>query len=179
MPWHDAVEVGHVLRARGLEGELQVALHSGDPSNLLRAPRLLLDAAPGCIPYRIERIDPLPHVRGEGVRLRVKLIGLDTRSRAEAWQGARVLLEPVYIAPLEPGEYYWRDLIGRRCLTEAGEELGVIEELWPTPACDLLVVRLGEHTRAIPVLDGVIAAVDAEAGTVTVSLPEDFLMEEV
>src|SRR5262245_18925441 len=105
MPWHDAVEVGRVLRARGLEGELQVALHSDDPANLLRARRLLLDAAPGCIPYLIERIDPLPHVRGEGVRLRVKLLGLDSRGRAEAWQGARVLLEPAFIAPLEPGEY--------------------------------------------------------------------------
>jgi len=79
MPWDDAIEVGRVLRARGLEGELQVALHGDDPSNLLRARRVLLDAAPGCIPYLVERAEPLPHGRGEAPRVRLKLLGLDRR----------------------------------------------------------------------------------------------------
>jgi len=179
MPWDDAIEVGRVLRARGLEGELQVALHGDDPSNLLRARRVLLDAAPGCIPYLVERAEPLPHGRGEAPRVRLKLLGLDRRERAEAWQGARVLLEAGQLAPLEPGEYYWTELMGCRCVLEDGPELGVLEEIWPTPTHDLLVVRSGDRTRMIPILDGVIAAVDRAARTITLVLPEDFLLEEL
>jgi 16S rRNA processing protein RimM len=60
-------------------------------------------------------------------------IGLSTSAEAEAFKGAELLIHPSMRPPLPPGEFYLDDMLGMRVVTEAGEELGEVEEILETP----------------------------------------------
>jgi 16S rRNA processing protein RimM len=175
MPLGDsALEIGRVVRTRGLEGELVVQSDADEPRSLLRARRVLLDADPGVIPYLVRDVQPLGPSPG-GVRVGLRLAGIETRERALPWIGASVRIESCDLAPLPEGELYWRDLLGLRCRTRDGRDLGVVEEIWPTPVCDQLLVNGPEGRWFLPARDEVLLEVDTAARTIWVELPDEWL----
>lgn len=60
--------------------------------------------------------------------------GLHTIEEAEALRGAELFVHPSMRPSLGEGEFYFDQLIGLQVVTEAGEELGEIEEVLETPA---------------------------------------------
>jgi 16S rRNA processing protein RimM len=176
MPLGDsAVTLGQVLRTRGLDGQLVVRSDADEPLTLLRARRVFLDAEPGTIPYLVREAQPLAPSRSAGVLVGLRLAGLESRERAEVWVGARVCIDASDLAPLAQGELYWRDLLGLVCRTRDGRELGVVEEIWPTPACDQILVNGPEGRWFLPARDDVLVQVDAGARTLWVELPPGLL----
>ena len=176
MPLGDsAVALGCVLRTRGLDGQLVVRSDADEPRTLLRARRILLDAEPGMIPYLVREAQPLGPSRATGVLVGLRLVGLETRERAQAWVGARVRIEASDLAPLPEGELYWRDLLGLTCRTRDGRELGVVEDIWPTPACDQILVNGPAGRWFLPARDEVLVQVDTAARTLWVELPPELL----
>jgi 16S rRNA processing protein RimM len=68
--------------------------------------------------------------------------GLSTPAEAEALRGAELFIHPSMRPPLPEGEFYLDELLGMRVQTEAGEDLGEIEEVLETPAHDVYVTPL-------------------------------------
>lgn len=68
--------------------------------------------------------------------------GLQTTEQATALHGAELYIHPSMRPPLPEGEFYIDDLMGLRVQTEAGEDLGEIEEVLETPAHDVYVTPL-------------------------------------
>jgi 16S rRNA processing protein RimM len=68
--------------------------------------------------------------------------GLSTQAAAEALHGAQLFIHPSMRPALPPGEFYLDELLGLRVRTEAGEDLGEIEEVLETPAHDIYVTPL-------------------------------------
>lgn len=171
------IEVGRVSRAHGLRGGLLIALLGDGPENLLRAERVLLRSRPGReqgeSEFAVRSIEPLPGLRCS--RVRAYLDGIDRREVAESWIGASVLIPESVLEPLAPGEYYWRDILGLRCRTRDGQELGRIEEIWSTGSNDVLVVRRGAQTLLIPALREVLLRVDVESGDLWIDPPPGLL----
>ena len=165
----DAFEVGRVIRAHGLEGELIVRTHGDDPGSLLRAERVLLDSDPGVIPYRVRACRPL-RLEGAGVRVLLGLVGLETRERAQAWVGAGVRIESALLPPLADDEVYARDLIGLECVSVEGGRLGIVRELWPTAACAQLLVEGPEGELFVPAREPVLVEIAPERGLLVVDL---------
>jgi 16S rRNA processing protein RimM len=169
------VEVGEVARPHGLHGTLLVDLYGDDPENLIRSQRVLLRGGPGSVEFKVGSASPAGEARKGRIRIRVTLAGLDSREHAESWTTARVNIPADALRPLPEGEYYWRDILGSRCITVNGEELGTIEEIWPTSGNDLLVVRGGSRTLLVPALRQVLVRVELERGEVWVDPPEGLL----
>lgn len=172
------IEVGRVSRPHGLRGGLLITLLGDGPDNLLRADRVLLRSRTGDPAGQSERsvrsIEPL----GLGAnRVRAYLDGIDARELAETWSGASVLIPESALAPLAPGDYYWRDILGLRCRARDGEELGQIEEIWTTGSNDVLVVRRPGRTLLVPALRDVLLRVDAESRELWIDLPPGLLEE--
>ena len=67
-------------------------------------------------------------------------------------------------AALPPGEFYTDELLGLRVVTEAGEDLGVIEEILDAKAHDVYVTS----QAMIPGVDEFVVKRDFENGIVTV-----------
>ncbi len=174
-PTSTRVELGRIARPHGLDGGLLVVLHGDDPANLIRATELTLVGTPGVITFGVRRSSVAGAQRDGRARVRVWLDGLTRREQAEAWSGAGVAVPETALAPLPEGEYYWRDLIGLRCRLPDGTVLGVVEEIWPTGANDVLVVREGDRTVLVPALDEVLVRVDAPRGELWIEPPAGLL----
>ena len=75
---------------------------------------------------------------------------------------------------LQPGEYFWNDLIGLQVQNLEGEDFGRVDHLLETGANDVLVVK-GERERLIPfVMKQVIVEIDLEQGRIRVDWDKDY-----
>ncbi|MCH4123424.1 MAG: ribosome maturation factor RimM [Levilactobacillus sp.] len=74
---------------------------------------------------------------------------------------------------LQPGEYYYHQIVGLQVVTVDGEKLGEIKEILSPGANDVWVVaRPGKDDLLLPKIDDVVKKVDLDAGQVTVELME-------
>lgn len=113
--------------------------------------------------------------RQQGKSLVARLQGIETREQAEALIGAEIKIERNQLPPLEPGEYYWQDLIGLTVENLADQCLGRIAEMMETGANDVMIVRDENREILIPwIRDQVVKQVDLEAGKVQVDWDPDF-----
>jgi len=68
--------------------------------------------------------------------------GLTLTAEAMALHGAELFIHPSMRPPLPDGEFYIDDLLGLRVQTEAGDDLGEIDEVLETPAHDVYVTPM-------------------------------------
>jgi 16S rRNA processing protein RimM len=166
------VEIGEVLRPHGLDGGLLVCLYGDDPQNLIDAGRVRLQGTPGSIEFRVRRVVTAGSTPGGRARVRLWVAALESRDQAVRWKGVRVSIPAEALKPLPEGEYYWREVLGLRCRTLEGEDLGSVAEIWPTATNDLLVVRKGERTVLVPTLRHVLVRVDLERREIWIDASE-------
>ena len=122
----DLLDVGRVVRAHGLRGEVVVDLWSDRAERL--APGSVLSTDAGDLVVRSSR----PH---QGRHL-VELDGVVDRTSAEALRGL-----VLRAAPVKGTDGLWvHELIGAEVVSPDGKVLGRVEAVEPNPASDLLVL---------------------------------------
>ena len=135
----DAVAVGRVVGAHGLDGRLRVRVFGDDPAGVMHVPRLWLgqeEGDAGAVEYEVASVGP-----GRPGELRVALVGIGDRDAAEAQRGRCVLASPRELPGLPEGEYYAYELVGCRVEDADGRELGIVRAIWETGAPDVLRVE--------------------------------------
>lgn len=153
----ELLDVGRVVRAHGLRGEVVVDLWSDRMERL--APGSVLSTDRGDLEVRSSR----PH---QGRHL-VELVGVVDRGGAERLRGL-VLRAP----PLEESGVLWvHELVGAEVVTPDGRVLGRVEAVEPNPASDLLVLEGGGLVPLRFVTDHL------PGERVTVDVPEGLLDE--
>lgn len=168
------VVVGRVLDAWGLAGGIKVARYSPDADALLAAQRWWLSAVTGARQYEVESAQ----LHGQAVRALLR--GVADRDAALALRGATVSVARADFPALEPGEYYWVDLIGLEVVNLAGAVLGRVAELMESGAHPILVVEgtgdagVQGTKRLIPFVDALIRDVDLRARRVLVNWEQDY-----
>jgi 16S rRNA processing protein RimM len=157
-----SVALGRIVGAHGIRGELRVVLFGDGPENLARAPRVSLAGAPeaeGGEDYEIGAVRP-----GRSGEARLSLVGISDRDAALALRGLWVLGEAGRLAPLEPGEHYWHELVGCAVVDVEGRAVGVVREIWATGAHDLLVVEAADgRQHLLPTAQELLKEVGAAA----------------
>jgi len=73
---------------------------------------------------------------------------------------------------IRKGPYLVRDLAQCAVVTESGELLGRLEDVYPTGANDVFVVRSGKREYLIPALRSVVLDIDLEERRIMVKLPK-------
>lgn len=102
----------------------------------------------------------------------VKFVGVDSPEQAEELRELRIWVPREEALPLEEDSYYIPDLLGMEVVTEEGELLGTLEEVWTLPANDVYVVRRGRRELLLPATAEVVREVDLEARRIVVRLLE-------
>ena len=111
--------------------------------------------------------------RAQGRGVVARLDGCHDRDEALGYRGCEIAVERSRLPDLEPGEFYWTDLVGLRVVTAHGVDLGEVERMLETGANDVMVIR-GEFERLIPFLPGtVVQSVDVERGAIVVDWHPD------
>jgi 16S rRNA processing protein RimM len=176
----DAVEVGRIAGAWGVQGALRVHAHAGAPLALRATRCWFLQPPLQAHPTRVAA-PPLParldivSVREQGQALVATARGLADRAAAEALRGARILVSRASFPPAAPGEYYWVDLIGCRVVNREGVELGVVADLIDIGPHAVLQVRpdAAAAERLIPFVDAYLDEVDTAARRIRVDWSAD------
>lgn len=123
-----------------------------------------------------------PFVKGERRRILLAretakgflldLEGIKDREDAANLRGTELLLDRAELDAPEEGEFYVGDLVGLAAYGTEGEYIGIVADLFETPAHEVLVVRddsTAEHY--VPFTLDHVPTVDPERGRVVVSLP--------
>jgi 16S rRNA processing protein RimM len=169
------LEVGRVVKAHGVAGEITVEVRTDDPDTRF-APGARLRARPsGDGPERAYVIDG---AREHSGRLLVRLAGVADREAADALRGTVFLVDSEELPPIEdPDEFYDHQLEGLRVVTIAGTPVGTVAEVLHTAAGELLAVRAeGDRGEVlVPFVSAIVTAVSLERQTIEIDPPEGLL----
>lgn len=161
MPRLRYVAVGRLGKPHGVRGEVRVDPRGGLPRGLEGYRRFLLGRGEDLRPAEVETYRP------HGRLLLVKFAGIDSPEAAQALSQQVLYVPREDLPPLEPGEYYYADLIGCRVRGEAGEELGRVADVFPSGASDVLVVEWEGGEWMLPVVSEFVLEVNPDEGEVT------------
>jgi len=163
----ERVEVGRVVKAHGLRGEVAVFVDSDVPDRLAVGTRVWVAG----------RETTVATVRPHQGRELIRFAHVTDRTSAELLRGATV-----EAAPLDPEDldvYLVTELVGRLVRTPQGEELGTVTalvEMPPVAGYDLLeVTRADGTTWLLPAADELVEVIelgDGERELVTRALPD-------
>jgi len=156
----DLVLVGHVTGAYGIQGWIRIKPYSSDAEALLHANTWWINK-PDL--RDVEKIQAKLH----GDDLVAQLIGVASRSAAEALKGATVQIRRSHFPVLENNEFYWVDLIGFAVENLQGCLLGTVDDLMDNGAHPILQIKPSqvsdEHQNQeilIPFVDHFVKTVD-------------------
>lgn len=168
------MEVGRLVAAQGLRGELRVLPLSDFPERFTRPGPRWLRSRQGEV--RTTRLLSGRQLPGKELYV-VRLEGCDDRSSAEALVGHHLLVDASDRPPLEPGEFHVLDLVGLEVrLLPEGTVLGRVTDLIHG-GNDLLEIERSEDGRRllIPFVEAIVPEVQLEQGWVGLTPPPGLL----
>ncbi len=183
----DAVEVGRIIGAWGVQGGLKIKPISSDPQALFSSKRWYLQASETPRPPGAKAALALPALlrvkqardHGEGVVATVQ--DIEDRDAAQALAGARIFVPRASFPTPGEGEFYWIDLIGLNVVNRQQLGLGVVVGLIETgPHCVLRVqpaeAEAGTEAeeRLIPFVDAYVDGVDLPGKLISVDWEADY-----
>ncbi|QMT61326.1 MULTISPECIES: ribosome maturation factor RimM [unclassified Legionella] len=116
----------------------------------------------------------LLHAEVQNKSIIVQVEGYPEREVVAQLTNIEIAVQQEQLAKLEPGEYYWHQLIGMNVINQQGESFGKVIEIIPTGANDVLVVE-GTKRLLIPYLPGkFVLDVDSTQQIITVDWDMDF-----
>jgi len=163
----DRLEVGRIVKAHGIRGEVVVEAVTNRPERF--TPGAVLYAGERALPVRRATPQGGPDPAGRMTRARwiVSFDGVDDRNEAERLRDTVLTGDP-----LEQGEsadeLWVHELVGSELFDPAGRVLGRVAAVEANPASDLLVLESG---ALVPM----VFVVEAAAGRVVVDPPAGLL----
>ncbi len=169
--------IGKVTGVHGLGGNLKVWSFAESLDTFGKGKQVILeheDPLPNT-PERVGsfRIQSVSAMK-KGILLRLN--GVDTRNQAERLTGCSILIPRDELPGLDEDTWYWEDLYTLEVRDQTLGHLGTIEQIFPTPARDILVVRDKTRDREtlIPMHRRFVESVDLENRVVKTILPPGF-----
>ncbi len=164
----DLIALGRMGRTKGLKGEMYLDLYNPDSETLqtvahVRVGKTPMDAKPLIV----------SEVKSNSKRWTVRFEGIGNVEGAKELVGQELFVFRKDLPPLKKGEYYVSDLVGMDVESVGGEKLGTLENVMPTPANDVYVVRGAAGERLFPAIPGVIRKVDVSRKKIVVNPPEE------
>jgi 16S rRNA processing protein RimM len=155
----DLIEIGFVARAHGIRGEIVVGLHNPDSTALADAKEIVV----GGTPYAVES------VRGGNHGPLVALAGLTDRTTAEGLRGKPVAVARALVA--DDDDVLLDELVGFEVRLPDGTSWGRVVAL-ELGAQDRLVVHDDAVERLLPLVDELVAEIDADERVIVATPPE-------
>lgn len=161
------LEVGKIINTHGLRGEVKVVTWTDFPD-------IFEDIGCVYLKKRAEEIKlTIKNVKYQKNNIIVKFAEIDTIEEAEKFKNCVLVADRDALGELPEGVHYIADLIGCEVVSDEGETLGKISDVFNTGANDIYTVSAqGKKDLLIPVLDQTVLNIDIENKKVTVHLLE-------
>jgi 16S rRNA processing protein RimM len=144
-----------------VQGEIRAAVLTDYPERLVMLKTFYL--GDDYVPYTVER------ARRHKQFVLIKFAGVDSRDDADELRTLVISVTMQDAIPLDNDEYYDFQLEGLAVVTDTGETLGELVEVFTAPgANDVFVVHGPRGEMLLPVIEDVVVALDLDAGQVVV-----------
>jgi 16S rRNA processing protein RimM len=175
----DAVEVGRIQEAWGIQGWFKVMPFSADPEALFSSKKwFLLPSDRGIRSFEGVARLAIRQAKIHSGTVVAQAADIDERNVAELLRGARIFIPRSSFPTAQKDEYYWIDLIGLTVVNREGLILGQVRELLSTGPQTVLVIddKLGEKPleRMIPFVAAYVDDVDLQAKRIAVDWQADY-----
>ena len=164
--------VGQVTKPHGIKGEVFVHVLTDNPDHIFAAENdLLIGDANGGLGDDPEVVT-IERARSFKRGLLVKFEDLQSREDVEDMAMRYLLVPADAVAPLEAGELFYHQLLGREVVTSDGVQLGHVREVYETDASHLLeIVGTDGKIRLIPLVEAMVKELAPDAPVIVEPLP--------
>jgi len=173
------LEVGTIVGAHGLDGEVKVFPDSDFPERFIQpGPRWLATSTNTSNPEKIQLLKGR-FVESKGLYV-IKLAKINFRDQSEALKGAKLLVRSNDRPTLEDGEYYLSDLMGLTVVDHQTQKIvGSVVSI-ASAGNDLLEVQLTDTTETIllPFVSALVPIVDIADKRIEITPPKGLIPEK-
>jgi 16S rRNA processing protein RimM len=166
----ELILLGRIAGTHGLRGQVRVLPYSGESDGIRAVQSLYVKKEKGAWDAY-----PVVGVAGQGKKLLVQLEPFNTIDQVLPLVGCDVYGRRDEMPQLEDGEYYWQDLMGLLVVTDGGESLGTLADIFSTGSNDVYVVQGGSKEYLIPAIADVVVKVDLVGRIMTICPLEGLL----
>ena len=171
MPILMLITIGKVVKPFGVKGEMKIEPMTDFPERFTGLTRVYLVSPAGK-----EVACEVKSVRYAGGAPFLLFSGYDSPEKAKAVNGWFIKVPEEEAVRLPEGTYYWFELIGMEVISEDGEKLGTIVDVFATGSNDVYVMKQGRKETYIPATAEVVRQIDRVAKRMVIRLI-DGLME--
>lgn len=176
-PNHTQLRVGRLTKAHGLKGAIKVELYTDAPERRFVPGAVFALQVPTSSPWHGKTLE-LGELKFYNAQPVAFFKNISDRTTAESLIKAILWIDQdLTEASDEEDAWFDHQLVGLAVLRD-GVKVGVITQIDHFPAQDLLTVDTGSGEVLVPFVKAIVASVDIEAGTMTVTPPLG-LFEEI
>ena len=167
--------LGVIGRAHATRGEVNFRAYNEDSRTLSDVPLPFIAVLEDATAHRQEMT--ITSVRFVRDHFLVSFEGVTSRDQAEALTGRVLWLDRKFMPPLQPGEYYWQDLVGCAVSDQNDQLLGHVQSVFSNKAHGVAVVVSASGSELLfPLVPAVLLEVNVPERRMRVErLPEEDL----
>lgn len=163
----DLLEIGKIVNTHGLRGDVKVVPWTDAPEDFETVERVFVKIREEYKSLTIQ------NVKYQKNNLIVKFAEYNDINEILPLKGLTLYCDRDELGELPEGVHYIVDLIGLNVVTEDGNHVGIIADVFNTGANDIYdVKREGKKNLLLPVIDEVVKEIDIEKKQVTVHIME-------
>ncbi len=163
----DFLEVGKIINTHGLRGEVKIVTWTDSPEVFEEIGAVYVKGHTDAEKMTIK------NVKYQKNNIIVKFAEINSIEDAEKYKNTILLADRDTLGELPEGVYYIADLIGCVIFEENGEKIGVLQDVFSTGSNDVYdIKRENKKNLLIPIIDGVLKAVDIQNKKITIKIPE-------
>ena len=164
------LRVGVITSTHGVRGEVKVFPTTDDMNRFKKLKSVILDTGKEHKTLNIEGVKFFKNM------VILKFKGLDNINDVEMWRQKDLLITRDQAVKLSPDENFIVDLIGLTVMTDAGEKLGIMQDVLQTGANDVYSVKMESGKEVLlPAIKDCILNVDLEKGEMLVHVLDGLL----
>jgi 16S rRNA processing protein RimM len=146
----ERLKIGLIVKPQGVRGELKVQPLTDDINRFSKLKEVFIDDKT----YRVEKA-----VIGGGMVF-ITLSGITDRNVAETLRGKFLLVDREHAIPLEAGRYFIVDIIDCEVVTDGGESIGKVVDVF-SARTDIFTVKTHDNrVMRFPFLNDLIVSID-------------------
>lgn len=163
------IPLGEIVTTHGIRGWLKLKPYNPQRAGLSSPTTVVLERA------GVHSHHCLEASRVHRGQLLIKLEGIGRIEEAERLVGATLAVAEQTLQPLEPGEYYYYQVLGLDVYDTQGKWIGVLTRIWTKEGGDLYVVQGKTKEHLIPAVKEIIEKIDLPAKKIIIDPPAGLL----
>ena len=158
-------EVGQIVNTFGIKGFLKVKPFTNEITRFEELKKVYI-----CKKEKLEEVE-IEEVKYHKDMVLLKVKGIDNMNEAEKVKGLYLKIDRKNAKKLPKDTYFIADLLGLDVYTDEGEHLGKVNDIYPTGANDVYVIKdeIGKQVL-LPGISDVIKEIDLENEKIIVHL---------